>query len=415
MAPTTSMRPKAYILRRLLRLPAALRSFTTESYGGPAQTPWRPSAALDEIAHRLREMQKLPYAVMQNQHLWHVYNLYFDAFDRLRKLPDIRTLDDNDKFCQVVKQTLKDHLTVIPELAKGALEVQDRMEAEELDNFMDIMLRSRISRRVIAEQHMSLTDTFHEPWHFPDAKHSQNDPNPVEVGEILLRCNAKEIVEHCAGATRKLMLEQHGQACNVPDVKIEGHFQATFPYVLSHVEYMISELLRNSMQATLEHPKYKDTKPPPIEVLICETGQQVLFRISDQAGGIPKEILPHIRSFSKGPRKNTRLQNLDRVPKLAATMQEVQVDHSDVEENFSSPSAQTPERGHDNSLSSLTRRSPNLRLGLGLPMSHIYASYWAGSLKIHSLEGWGVDAFLEISKLGNKNEQLITRANMDSV
>lgn len=74
-----------------------------------------------------------------------------------------------------------------------------------------------------------------------------------------------------------------------------------------------------------------------------------------------------------------------------------------------------PDHGPDNSLSSLTSRPPNLRLGVGLPMSRIYAGYWAGSLEIHSLEGYGVDAFLQISKLGNKNEQLTTRANMDSV
>lgn len=68
-----------------------------------------------------------------------------------------------------------------------------------------------------------------------------------------------------------------------------------------------------------------------------------------------------------------------------------------------------------NSLSSLTSRPPNLRLGMGLPLSRVYAEYWAGSLHVHSLEGYGVDAFLQISRLGNKNEQLTTRASMDAV
>jgi hypothetical protein len=45
----------------------------------------------------------------------------------------------------------------------------------------------------------------------------------------------------------------------------------------------------------------------------------------------------------------------------------------------------------------------------------VYAEYWAGSLSVHSLEGYGVDAFLQISKLGNKNEQLATRASMDAI
>jgi pyruvate dehydrogenase kinase 2/3/4 len=69
----------------------------------------------------------------------------------------------------------------------------------------------------------------------------------------------------------------------------------------------------------------------------------------------------------------------------------------------------------ESSLGPLTGRPPNLRLGIGLPMSRIYAEYWAGSLELHSLEGYGVDAFLQIPKLGNRNEQLTTRASMDSV
>jgi pyruvate dehydrogenase kinase 2/3/4 len=69
----------------------------------------------------------------------------------------------------------------------------------------------------------------------------------------------------------------------------------------------------------------------------------------------------------------------------------------------------------ESSLSSLTSRSPNLRLGMGLPMSRVYAEYWAGSLELHSLEGYGVDAFLQISKLGNKNEQVTERASLDAL
>ena len=69
----------------------------------------------------------------------------------------------------------------------------------------------------------------------------------------------------------------------------------------------------------------------------------------------------------------------------------------------------------DHSLGSLSGRHPDLRLGIGLPMSRIFAEYWAGSLEVHNLEGYGVDAFLQISKLGNKNETLSTRTSMDAL
>ena len=203
------------------------------------------------------------------------------------------------------------------------------------------------------------------------------------------------------------MMRQSSGSDKIPEISVQGHLDATFPYILSHLEYIVGELLRNSIQAVSEKYKGSAQKPPPIEVLICEASQHVILRVSDQGGGIPREILPYLWSFSKGPHIETRLENLGQVPAMAATMQELTVSmerkHAD---------KQTYREG---SLDSLTSRPPDLRLGMGLPMSRVYAEYWAGSLELHSLEGYGVDAFLQISKLGNKNEQLTTRASMDAV
>jgi len=268
---------------------------------------------------------------------------------------------------------------------------------------------------VIAEQHLALTETFHSPWHFPNAT-DQHDPNQEFVGEVFLRCNAAEVVERCAEATRDLIREAYGSR-QIPEVKIEGHLNAVFPYILSHLEYIIGELLRNSIQAVIEQRKYRDASPPPIEVLICETAQHVIIRISDQGGGVPRELLPYLWSFSKGPRRQIRLQNLNRVPKMAATMQEVRATGKSGDmDDFQSKKGSNVDSGRrESSLSSLSSRPPDLRLGIGLPMSRIYAEYWAGSLELHSLEGYGVDVFLQIPKLGNKNERLTTRASMDAV
>jgi hypothetical protein len=196
------------------------------------------------------------------------------------------------------------------------------------------------------------------------------------VGEIFLRCNAKEIVERCGKTTQELIKQAYGSHVAIPEIRLNGHLDATFPYILSHLEYIIGELLRNSIQAVIEQRQWKDTKPPPIEVLICETSQHVIIRISDQGGGIPTEILPHLWSFSKGPRRQKRIENLARVPKLLATLQELKVPG---EEAGARGGKQGPihkpshHHGWLSSLSSLTGRPPNLRLGIGLPMSRIYS------------------------------------------
>ena len=45
----------------------------------------------------------------------------------------------------------------------------------------------------------------------------------------------------------------------MPEIKIEGHLESSFPYILSPLEYIIGELLRNSVQAVVErHQQRKD-------------------------------------------------------------------------------------------------------------------------------------------------------------
>jgi pyruvate dehydrogenase kinase 2/3/4 len=87
-------------------------------------------------------MQKLPYVVVSNPHISIVYELYYKAFEKSRKVPEITTLDDNERFCDVLREMLKEHLAVIPNLAMGVLECQGLVEPDELDRFMNTMLRA---------------------------------------------------------------------------------------------------------------------------------------------------------------------------------------------------------------------------------------------------------------------------------
>jgi len=87
-------------------------------------------------------MQTLPYSALINPHISHVYELYYAAFEKLRKVPEVKTLDDNDKFCEVVKECLTEHLSVIPRLATGVLQIQESVAAEECDRLMTTLLRS---------------------------------------------------------------------------------------------------------------------------------------------------------------------------------------------------------------------------------------------------------------------------------
>ncbi|RWA04621.1 hypothetical protein EKO27_g10485 [Xylaria grammica] len=371
------------------------------------------------ISHRIRDMQRLPYVVVTNRHIGDVYELYYTAFDRFRRVKEIKTLEDNDEFCSVIAEMLRAHVDVVPKLAMGALECNGLMPAAELDSFMNIILKSRISRRVIAEQHVSLTNTFKLS---PGEKLSESE----FIGQVFIKCVARDVVERCGRATQELARSAYGPDAAIPEIRVDGDLEVNFPYIVSQLEYIISELLRNSVQAVVEHysknPNKHGDKPPPIEVTLCETQQHVIIRISDRGGGISRDVLPHLWSFGKGPSTPQRLESLGQVPLMAATLQELKPNGKFSELQNISPNGSIPVDGkshipndHYGSLAALLTRPPHLRLGISLPLSRVYAEYWAGSLELHSLEGYGVDAFLQISKLGNKNEQLATRAAMDAV
>jgi pyruvate dehydrogenase kinase 2/3/4 len=87
-------------------------------------------------------MQTLPYVVVTNPHISLVYELYYKAFESFRSVREIRTVEDNYKFCKIISDNLREHLIVIPRLAMGVLECQGLMEPKAMDKFMNTLLRS---------------------------------------------------------------------------------------------------------------------------------------------------------------------------------------------------------------------------------------------------------------------------------
>lgn len=72
----------------------------------------------------------------------HVYDLYYKAFETLRRVREVKSVDDNERLCKAIGETLQEHLSVIPRLAMGVLECHDLMQPEDMDKFMNTLLRS---------------------------------------------------------------------------------------------------------------------------------------------------------------------------------------------------------------------------------------------------------------------------------
>ncbi|PKC14642.1 alpha-ketoacid dehydrogenase kinase [Rhizophagus irregularis] len=314
------------------------------------------------LAHRIRDFQSLPFIIGTNPHIAMVYELYWLAFEKLRKIPLIKDMDENDEFCNTLKGLLKEHLVVIPQLSMGISECSNHLPPDQLDKFMSIMLRSRISRRVLAEQQITLTENWNDHGYIYGADGIGDN---INIGIVSTQCNSNDIVEKCAHMTRNL--------CRViykvepPEVIVNNQVDTTFAYIPDHIEYILYELLHNSIRSY-----------PPILVTICSSPTDIYFRISDQGGGISDDIYSNIWSFASSTSSNKKFKNFIQVPQMAATVQEYEQ----------------------------LIISPTLNLGIGLPMSKVYVEYWGGGINLFTMDGYGTDAYVKISRLGNKEENL---------
>ncbi|KAJ2999907.1 hypothetical protein HDV02_001426 [Globomyces sp. JEL0801] len=263
-----------------------------------------------------------------------------------------------EAFCEIVQKMLNTHAVVIPHLVKGMQESQVHMNAQECNKFMNETLQSRISRRVLAEQHIAITKSFEKK------KHSN-----LMIGVVHSECKANEAVQKCYQLAGKLFTDAFLTA--PPELILDGHTHAKFTYIPAHIEYILFELIKNSMRFTakthLLDPSLSEL--PPIRITIGVGDNQVMFRVSDQGGGIDKDTFDTLWNFVK----NDPPSDLDNQTELLGKVEE---------------------------LVPLTST-----MGIGLPMSRVYANYWGGSMSLFSMYGYGTDAYVTIHT-GNSLENL---------
>ncbi|GAA5922326.1 protein kinase PKP2 [Sporobolomyces koalae] len=234
------------------------------------------------LSHRLRDLQELPFVVASHPRLQHVYELYLEAFEGIRRFPPLKTLDDNDAFCRFMQTTLDKHKVVIPELAIGVSETSPlHLPPAALDRIMLRMLRSRISRRVITEQHIALTQQFRERQQRTHGAPSLLPEEETRVGLVDTKLNAAHVVRKC----EQLLRRSKGPEGTVPIV-IEGDKDTSFAYIEEHLEFMLFELIKNAAYATVQAHGDRASEHP-IRVTIVHQPRDLTIRISDIGNGIP--------------------------------------------------------------------------------------------------------------------------------
>ncbi|CAK9436943.1 uncharacterized protein LODBEIA_P14480 [Lodderomyces beijingensis] len=356
------------------------------------------------LAIRIRDLQTLPFGVVNNYHLAQLYESYYHSFNAFRKIPQIQTIEENEKFCQTLSTLLDDHMFNLSHLMMGALEVSiaESLPQDELDSFMSSMMRSRISRRVIVEEHLSLSENYRKN---PYAKKP-----PHYLGEIFQDCNAVDHFNQVFDNVKASFIERMPELKErFPALELEGDLQCHFQFMVPHLHFMLHEILKNAVEATIQtHGKDSGhtNKLPPVKVTIIDSKKEVQMRISDQGGGLSHSTLQQVFSFGKNPtlaRKS--LANFHQIPGLQLRSNlKVTAGGSSI---ISSPSTGNgveenvySTREKASTLQELMSRPHEHTLGMGLPTCSVYADYWNGKLSMNSLDGYGSDTSLTLRKLG---------------
>ncbi|TVY88832.1 [3-methyl-2-oxobutanoate dehydrogenase [lipoamide]] kinase, mitochondrial [Lachnellula willkommii] len=363
------------------------------------------------LAHRIQALRNLPFIVVSNPNISKIYNNYLHSLSTLLpyKSKTISTLDDEILFTEVLAELVETHSNTIPTLARGFLECRKYINPVEVTRFLDEHLRARIGTRLIAEQHIAL-HVSSQPHQDPTSKYEPSS-HPSYVGVIDTALQPATIINSCANYVSDICELEYGVR---PTWIIDGEPDTTFAYVPVHLEYIITELLKNAFRATVEsgrshepvvitiaaepesprgvpnsfdHSQTLDNNTPIRQESSENTrikpfddpAPGVTIRIRDRGGGISPKVLPNIWSYSF-----TTFSDEDEFPGQSSGSANV-----DALNAISGPGGE---------------RSSIAGLGYGLPLGRAYAEYFGGGIGVQSLYGWGCDVYLRLKGLGKPKD-----------
>ncbi|KXJ29018.1 3-methyl-2-oxobutanoate dehydrogenase [lipoamide] kinase, mitochondrial [Exaiptasia diaphana] len=311
------------------------------------------------IARRVVDLQQLPYIVLSNPVMHDVYELYLRAFSMLTKFPKVESLEDEGRYSHLITGLLDDHQHVVTNLAEGFQECKNHISYDAMGNFLDKTLTSRLAMRMLAEHHIGL-----------------RNEKPNYIGIICTHLNLKQVIERSCDFARQICEHLYGVA---PGVIINGHTKAIIPFIPAPLEYILQELIKNAMRASVEYHYDQPLEIPNLVITICTNDTDFYVRISDRGGGIPEKKLNSIFKYS------------------FTTMK----DRSEIKPSDNQGIFGAICEGHPNNSPS---GGPIAGWGFGLPTSRAYANYLGGSLAVQTMEGLGTDVYLRLGHITGSKE-----------
>ena len=199
---------------------------------------------LVRIAHCLNQFQSIPFLPGANPTLLSLHERYLKSFETLAHFPLIKTSADEGKFFELINIFVMQNNDVIGLLSTGCSEAQKYFKSyKTMKNFLDDVLHIRLSMRLLAEHYLEL----HKQQQNKDSNNSDD-----WCGAICMKFSPAKAIQQCIDDVSAICFETYTV---VPHVEIENHIKEPLPYFPNIVEYILRELLKNSMRALVEYNK----------------------------------------------------------------------------------------------------------------------------------------------------------------
>ncbi|KAI0085401.1 branched-chain alpha-ketoacid dehydrogenase [Irpex rosettiformis] len=363
--------------------------------------PLTPQSVLNSVKHvlsevprlfgqRVRALEGLPFIVGMNPFIAKTLVAHRKAFQLLATYPPVKSLGDNANFTEQLEILVQTHVNDIPIMAKGFQECSRYMSPQQVSDFLDSAIRNRIAVRLLAEQHIALSRDLQNP----------SSRTIDHIGVVHMKCSPRSMIKMCGSFVSDLCEATLGSS---PEIVIDGDGDATFAYIPVHLEYILTEILKNSFRASVErhHKLYgpsTDHPIPPVVLTIASPNSSsphpavLSIRVRDQGGGVSPANIPHIFSYSF-----TTARSSDDADEIGGPYAMQHVGGS-----AAIDSSMRGASGTGGLFSEIVGRGVQTGmgtiagLGYGLPMSRLYAMYFGGSLDFFSLDGWGSDVFVKL-------------------
>uniref|UniRef100_H2TB44 Protein-serine/threonine kinase n=1 Tax=Takifugu rubripes TaxID=31033 RepID=H2TB44_TAKRU len=321
------------------------------------------------LSNIMKEINLLPDRLLGTPSVQLVQSWYTQSLMEILEFLD-KTPDDQsvlETFLEVLETIRNRHNEVVPTMAQGVIEYKDAFDQQDavtdhnIQYFLDRFYTSRISIRMLINQHTLVFSGNINPAH------------PNTIGCIDSVCDVTEVTRD-AYESAKLLCEQYYLGAPELELRQMNANNVREPiqisYVPSHLYHMLFELFKNAMRATIETHESSRTLPP-IKVMIALGGEDLSIKMSDRGGGVPFRRTERLFSYMYSTAPRPCIEDKHRAP-LAG-------------------------------------------FGYGLPISRLYARYFQGDLQLFSMEGNGTDAIIHLKALSTDSVERLPVFNKSAL